>query len=153
MAEIYVKSKAYDGHAYCVVAVQPEKKSIQFHNYSFEDCIRVRGDRIPIDGVEANIQMELWAVIYGVTKAGKDDELLIYTHYPCVAEWINGSSNAEPVITVGKVPTKYDKLLRILISHVIGKKVHAWQIDFGKNRVMNALLDKLINLEKLKKYA
>ena len=143
MAEIYVKSKAYDGKAFCVVGIKEGGKSIAFHDIAFSGEIRLKGEQIPIDGVEANFQIMLYGVVWGLHLT-TDKEADIYIHSGVVASWING--DAIP-------PDIYGALMGRLRLMLIGRKAVAWQVDYGAHRTMNHMLDRLVNLEKLKKYA
>lgn len=144
MAEIYVKSKAYDGKAFCVVGVKEEKKSIRFHDIAFIGDIRIKGQTIPINGWDAHYQMLLYGIIWGVVDSPKDDELDIHIHSGVVADWINNGTEA---------PAIYGVLLGKLRQMLIGRKVVVWQTDFGQNRVMNSMLDRLLEVEKKRQYA
>ena len=144
MTEIYVKSQAYDGQAFCVVGVNEDKKSVRLHDISFMGDIRMRGQSIPITGWDAHYQMMLYGMIWGVLEAPKDDELDIYIHSGVVADWINNGTEA---------PAIYGVLLGKLRQMLIGRKVMVWQVDFGQNKVMNQMLDRLLEIERLKQYA
>ena len=143
MAEIYVKSKAYDGKAFCVVGIKEGDKSIVFHDIAFDGSIRMRDEQIPIKGVEANFQIMLYGVVWGLHLTN-DKEADIFIHSGVVASWINGD---------GRPPERYGALMGRLRQQLIGRKAVAWQVDYGAHRTMNHMLDRLINLVKRKKYA
>lgn len=143
MAEIYVKSKAYDGKAFCVVCIKEKSKSIAFHDIAFSGEIRMKGEQIPIDGVEANFQIMLYGVVCGLLLTD-DKEADIYIHSGVVASWINGDE---------RPPDIYGALMCRLRQLLMGRRVVAWQVDYGAHRTMNHMLTRLLELEKLKKYA
>lgn len=143
MAEIYVKSKAYDGKAFCVVCIKEKSKSIAFHDIAFSGEIRMKGEQIPIDGVEANFQIMLYGVVWGLLLTD-DKEADIYIHSGVVASWINGDE---------RPPDIYGALMCRLRQQLMGRSVVAWQVDYGAHRTMNHMLTRLLELEKLKKYA